>query len=229
MPPRVHAVPQFARGSRHERVAGTFRGVLAGAASYSAVAHADAEAVVEKAAYLLANPVSAGLVRRASDWPGLWTPPDQIGAAKLVARRPAVFFAPDGYLPDSVELVLTTPPAFASATDFQGRVAAALRRLESGAVREREREGRRFLGARKVLGQAPFARPRPGEPRFRLNPRVAGCDKWKRMEAISRLKEFLREYRIAWQAWRLRDPRVLFPAGTYQLHVVHGAPCASAS
>jgi len=48
--------------------------------------------IVAKAAYALANPVRAGLVSAARDWPGLWTAPEQIGAAPIVATRPAAFF-----------------------------------------------------------------------------------------------------------------------------------------
>ena len=49
-------------------------------ASYSAVALLTPQDVVEKTAYVLANPVAAGLVRHGRDWPGLWSSPDQIGA-----------------------------------------------------------------------------------------------------------------------------------------------------
>ena len=77
-----------------------------------------------------------------------------------------------------------------------------------------------------MLAQRTSARPAPGEPRFRLNPRVAAMDKWKRIEAIFRLKEFLSEYRAAWEAMRAGVTGVLFPAGTYHLRVMHAVQCA---
>jgi putative transposase len=61
-----------------------------------------------------------------------------------------------------------------------------------------------------------------------LNPRVAARDKWKRIEALTRLAGFLAEYRKAWRASRERRTGVLFPAGTYLMRVVHGFPCAAA-
>jgi REP element-mobilizing transposase RayT len=204
---------------------GRFEGFWAAAASYSAVAHEDPEDVVAKAAYVLANPVAAGLVRRASEWPGLWTSPRQIGAATLVAHRPKVFFCSGGYLPESVTLTLVPPPGFASADEFQARVAVALRELEEQSAREVESDGRRFVGVAKVLAQSPFARPAPREPRFRINPRLAARDKWKRIEAIGRLKEFLSDYREAWHA-RRAGADALFPAGTYLLQIMHGVRCA---
>jgi REP element-mobilizing transposase RayT len=54
--------------------------------SYSAVARASAADVVAKAAYVLANPVAAGLVRHGREWPGPWSSPEQIGGAIVTAR-----------------------------------------------------------------------------------------------------------------------------------------------
>jgi len=208
---------------------GRFEGFWASAASYSAVAPASPEDVVAKAAYVLANPVAAGLVRRGSDWPGLWTSPDQLGAATLVARRPTVFFRSDGYLPESIALTLAPPPGFASPADFRTKVKNALRELEDRAAREVASRGGAFVGAAKVLAQKPRSAPAPGEPRFGLNPRIAARDKWKRIEAISRLKSFLAAYRAAWRERRAGARDALFPAGTYLLRRMHGVQCAGAA
>ncbi|WP_243336838.1 hypothetical protein [Anaeromyxobacter soli] len=51
-------------------------------------------------AYVLANPVAAGLVRRGAEWPGLWTAPEQLAGTTLSARRPKVIFDPKSYMPD---------------------------------------------------------------------------------------------------------------------------------
>jgi putative transposase len=206
---------------------GRWEGFWASAASYSAVAHGSPEDVVRKAAYVLANPVAAGLVRCGRQWPGLWTAPELVGTTKLTAVRPKVFFSADGYLPESVEIELTTPPGFASAREFQERLSASLHDLEEQSRRELESQGRKVLGAAQVLAQKPTSRPAPGEPRRRLNPRVAAKDKWKRIEALVRLVEFLRSYREAWRARRAGTAGVLFPAGTYLLRVLHGVECAA--
>ena len=145
----------------------------------------------------------------------------------FVAPRPKVFFSPSGDMPDSAELVLTTPNCFSSAVEFQAIVAATLRDLEEERRRELHEEQRGFLGRARVLAQKPFARPAPGEPRRQLSPRVAARDKWKRLEALSRLVEFLRAYRAAWRARRSGDQDVPFPAGTYQLRIEHAVRCAA--
>ena len=79
---------------------GRFEGFWATDGSYSAVEPLDPDDVLAKTAYVLANPVAAGLVRRGAEWPGLWTAPEQIGATKLTATQAEDFFDPKGYLPE---------------------------------------------------------------------------------------------------------------------------------
>jgi REP element-mobilizing transposase RayT len=195
--------------------------------SYSAVKLVSPADVVDKIAYVLANPVAAGLVGSGSAWPGLWSAPERIGGDEYVAKRPAHFFDPKGDLPGEISLHLTTPPGFDSPQQFRTQVGRALE-LQEDAARSHWRGRGGFLGVARVLAQRPTARPAPGEPRRKLNPRVAGRDKWKRIEALGRLVEFLRSYRAAWNARRAGDTSVLFPHGTYLLRVLHGVPCAGA-
>lgn len=208
---------------------GRFEGFWASDGSYSAVEPLDPGDVVAKTAYVLANPVAAGLVRRGAEWPGLWTAPESIGGVTLTARRPKVFFDPSGYLPAEAELRLTPPPGFASPAEFRALLSTELRNLEDAHQRAAATSGRRFLGAPRVLAQSPFDRPASGEPRFQLSPRVAARDKWRRIEALSRLKTFLREYREAWEARRAGAASTVFPAGTYLMRVLHGVQCAGAA
>ena len=190
--------------------------------SFSAVRLVSPEDVVEKTAYVLGNPVLAGLVRTARLWPGAWSDPDRIGAGAVDVDRPSHFFARDGAMPEKARLELTVPPGFGSAAEFRARVIAALTELEEDA-RRRFRKG--FLGVEAVLAQKPMGRPRSIEPRRGLNPRVAARDRWKRVEALTRLKEFVAAYREALAARRAKKIGVIFPAGTYLLRVAHGVPC----
>jgi putative transposase len=207
---------------------GRFEGFWAAGTSYSAVEPLDPEDVVAKIAYVLANPVAAGLVRCGTEWPGLWSAPEQVGS-RLAASRPKHFFSASGTMPESVELELRTPPGFASADTFRSALAVALRALEEKHQHERMSRGRRFLGAARVLAQNPLARPLTREPRFELKPRIAARDKWKRIEGIFRVKDFLRAYRQAFDERRAGAANVVFPAGTYLLRVLHGVQCAGAA
>lgn len=190
--------------------------------TYSAVSLTTAADIVDRAAYVLANPVAAGLVRSGSLWPGLWSAPELIGGAPIEARRPEHFFDPKGSMPEMAMLELTVPPGFDSAEAFRAQLTDALARFEGQASRD---HGGHFVGVARVLAQKPTARPAAGEPRRGLNPRVAAKDKWKRIEALGRLKEFLDAYRTAWVAWRAGQRGAVFPLGTYLLRVMHGVPC----
>jgi putative transposase len=195
--------------------------------SYSAVALITPADVVAKAAYVLANPVAAGLVRSGRDWPGLWSAPDHVGGQPQEFIRPAHFFRPDGDLPEQATLKLVPPPGFTSAGAFRQAVIAALEAQEAAARDARVSAGLGFLGTLRVLAQRPTSRPASLQHRRGLNPRVACRDKWRRIEALGRLVAFLKAYRSALRAWRAGAMGVVFPAGTYLARVTHGVACAA--
>jgi REP element-mobilizing transposase RayT len=197
--------------------------------SYSAVALQTADDVLDKMAYVLANPVAAGLVRRGSEWPGLWSAPSRVGAGAREVKRPDHYFRKEGPSPGTASVELVCPAGFDSVQELRQRLAEAVAEREDRAARELGETGRSFMGARKVLAQSPLAKPAPGEPRRGLTPRLASRDKWKRLEAILRLKSFLAEYREAWRAFKVGAREVLFPEGTYWLRVHCGAACASSA
>jgi putative transposase len=195
--------------------------------SYSAVACVTTEDVVEKAAYALANPAASGLVASGKEWPGLWSGPDAVVGEPRVFARPAHFFDPRGSMPKAATLVFSPPPGF-TAEEFRERLSNRLSEHEEVAARKLEAEGRRPMGARKVLAQKHTDHPAPGEPRRKLNPRIAARDKWKRIEALGRLTSFLRDYRAALAKLRAGVTDAVFPHGTYHLRVLLGVPCAAA-
>jgi putative transposase len=193
--------------------------------SYSAVRLVAPGDILDKAAYVLANPVAAGLVRTGRQWPGLWSEPERVGGDAFVARRPKGFFDEKGSLPEMATLELAPPPGFASAEEFRVGLAAALAEREEQAVRDAPGG---FLGVDRILSQEPAGRPTSAEPRRGLNPRVGARDKWKRIEALGQLVAFVRSYRLAWAARRSGQSGVTFPFGTYLLRILHGVPCAAA-
>lgn len=193
--------------------------------SYSAVALQSAEDILDKMAYVLANPVAAGLTRRAVDWPGAWSPPSRIGAGEREVRRPDHFFRKDGPTPAAACLELVCPPGFASADALRARLTEEVEKREHQTACEFAQAGRSFLGVSRVTSQDPFGRPTAVEPRGGLKPRLAAKDRWKRLEAIGRLKQFLVAYRAAWKAFVRGVRDVVFPEGTYWMRVTFGAVC----
>jgi putative transposase len=185
----------------------------------------DDDAIIEKIAYTLCNPVQAGLVARGDQWPGL-----RLGRpGSYRVRRPDTFFREEGPMPASLTLELTAPP-------LQELDDRAARRHIDQVVTAREAEerrrvraaGRTFSGQRAVIAQDPFASPRTREPRRGLSPKLASRNKWLRIETLMRCAVFVREHRAAMVAWCQTTRDAIFPAGTYLMRVRYLVPCADA-
>jgi REP element-mobilizing transposase RayT len=194
--------------------------------SFSAVVLEGEEDVVEKCVYTLANPVQAGLVSKGRTWPGLWSDPERIGERWRTFERPGAFFASDGTMPERATLRLDAPPNVDAAA-FRRAVVARLEDREREIERAMAAEGRSFLGRRRVRAQRHVDTPATVEPGRGLKPRVAARDRWKRVEALGRLRSFLDDYREALSRWRAGVAGVVFPAGTYGLRVLCAVPCAA--
>src|SRR4051812_24712327 len=69
-------------------------------------------ALVEKIAYTLANPVAAGLVWSAHEWPGATVHVGDLGRGVLRATRPSAYLNPKNpQWPEEATLPLSLPPA----------------------------------------------------------------------------------------------------------------------
>jgi REP element-mobilizing transposase RayT len=77
--------------------------------SYSAVQLSDADDILAKMVYVYTNPVEAGLVRTAREWPGARSLPKDLVRSPLEIERPKGFFRHDGPLPAKVSLRLEVP------------------------------------------------------------------------------------------------------------------------
>jgi hypothetical protein len=197
----------------------------------SAVKLIDHNDVLDKISYCLTNPVTAGLVDRGSEWPGLHTGTSAVGRRSMTFERPRIFFREQGPMPEVATLQLHRPPIYPEQSDDD------IARLVSETVAAREattraeviRKGRTFLGVEAIHKQRPWDRPSNAEPRRGLSPRVACHDKWRRFEALRRFKAFLAAYRAAFLSWKsgLRD--VVFPLGCYAMRIHQSVPVADSS
>ncbi len=192
----------------------------------SVVYLASEQDVLDKMAYVIANPTAAGLVRSPDDWPGVIT--RRLGE-RITFEMPEHFFDEANIQTDSDDVVLEfgRPAIFAQLSDDE------LDRRLFEAVAERVRvaraamraAGKSFLGVQAVLRQPFTARPSTPEVRRRLNPRVAAANPSIRIAALRALQQFVAQYRDAWCAWREGKRDVLFPLGTYALRVHARARC----
>ena len=188
------------------------------------------EATVRNLAYLIVNPVAAGAVRYAKDWPGAKTLVRDIGRRVIRVQRPKFWFVPKNW-PEWIELRLEMPKIllehFGSLEKAQEAIAREVAKLEREARQELEKEGRSFTGAHRVV-RTPHTRQatKPSKPGAR-NPRfAAGGDVEAAKKAIERLRHFDATYEDALDKWKAGDRDVVFPHGTWWMRVHHGVRCA---
>ncbi len=179
--------------------------------------------VLDKMAYVVANPTTAGLVYSPDEWPGLIT--RRIGEQQVV-EMPDVFFDQEEDEGQAV-LLFTRPPIFPELDDEElgALLAKSVQNLVRLAREQMRAAGRAFAGVKAVLSEPLGNRPKSPAPRRKLNPRIAAGIPALRIAAISVLKRFVAAYRVALEAWRQGERDRLFPAGTYALRVRAGVHC----
>lgn len=192
------------------------------------------ESIIDKIAYVQANPVAAGAVKFAKDWPGLRSTPRLCGAEAHVVLRTHLYFRPNGSMPSVARLRFALP---AILVDLHGE--DGTREAIATATRDHERQARekvaelglRFLGAERCKKVSPYKRAHAYEVFGKIDPTFAtkGGGKHAFPEAVRELREFRRWYRDALQAWRAGDRDVEFPPGTWAMRVRHAARCAQSS
>jgi len=186
------------------------------------------DALVEKLAYVAANPVLDGLVASVDEWPGASGYRALLEGRPLTASRPRHFFAKNGNMPEEVSLELTIPPELGDRDAILQALQERVTAIEVEEAARRAQTGRRVLGRYAVLRQSWRDSPTSRHPRRGLRPTIAARSLWARLEAIQRKRDFIAAYRRALAALRAGLPAI-FPAGTYWLHRFLKVPVESAS
>jgi putative transposase len=192
----------------------------------------DPNAVVETMAYVLCNPVKAGLVTRSEDWPGFVTSPFSCAAGARRIGRPALLSGRRARLPDEVRLAVGVPPTHAhlSPSKFAARLARRVKTIENRLAREMAAAGRRFGTRDEALKRrwedAPTSSARRSESR-RPKRSIAAKTQARLNAALERQARFRSDHAAALGALRRghrgrRSPQ--FPGGTWKAARVYGAP-----
>jgi len=185
------------------------------------------QAVAEKIAYVLSNPVDIGAVYDAKHWPGVVTKLSELGTGVLKAKRPDVYFDENNeQWPQEVSLKLEMPPVLEEYFDDPiDVIEQEYERLCQSARQKMKAEGRSFMGVDKILKLSPYKRAKSWEDLRSLNPTFAvGRGQHEaRNEAIAILKHFRNAYRDAMDKWKARIRDVEFPMGTWWMVVFHNA------
>jgi putative transposase len=187
----------------------------------------DPEVALTQLVYVLANPVKAGLVRSARQWPGLWSDPARMGGKGYTVERPRHFFSAEGDMPERVTLRVERLEGFGALSDaeYRARVESRLEEVEETVRGEYAESGRPFLGKARVLKTKRFEAARSKEEKGRKRREVAATDPEVQKAGELEYAEFRHEYDRALERYRGGDHGVEFPAGTYKLRVELAVNC----
>ncbi len=182
-----------------------------------------ADAVVERCAYTLVNPVADALVSSANKWPGVTVDIDDIGRRTFHIKRPKYYCRKDNPTwPQQITLQLTVPPDHAP-DEFRRALRAEVREQQELAREKVRSAGKRFLGRQRVLDTSPYKRAQSYEDFGTCVPTFA-VGKGQReafKHAAAELKVFRAMYRDAIKAWKKGVRDVLFPEGTWWMVHFH--------
>jgi REP element-mobilizing transposase RayT len=191
----------------------------------SVVRLVDDHDIVDKIAYVAANPVAEGLVAKPGEWPSLslWR------QCSVRVRRPRVYFDDRGDAPEALDLRVVAPlgeGSTASGSSWGRRVQLALANKVTEAHRAMRSACRTFLGRAAVLAQSFVKQAQSREPRRTVIPTVAAKDPAARSAMLALQSAFRAAYRRALVAWKLGERAIEFPFGTWWMRVHHHAACA---
>lgn len=196
----------------------------------SAVELLTRDAIVEKIAYVLANPVAAGAVFAPDDWPGAKTRVDDIGQTVLRTTRPNVHFDPTKWREVS-ELPIELPPMVteAKAQAFREDVAKAL--AHEVAIAQAMIAPESVLGAERAATISHETRAKTPAPESKLNPTFAAGRGHGDIAAMAAraVKTFRAVYRAALKRWCAGERDVAFPPGTWWMRVFHAVSIGACS
>lgn len=182
-------------------------------------------AIAEKIAYVLANPVAAGLVASPEEWPGFVSSVADLAGSTVIVERPLEYVSKKKKRnPARVSFVLGAPAEittyFCKVSLMTTVVTAA---LEQAIRRARRRYEGRFAGPARVLATSPHSRASSREPVGGRVPRFTTAgDLEIARRLIAEMRAFRAAYQRAREAARGGKRRVTFPAGTGKMHFTYG-------
>jgi REP element-mobilizing transposase RayT len=185
------------------------------------------EDVEDKIAYVVANPVAAGLVKQPEQWPGVlvWGPKTHR------AERPRSYFREEGTCPEALTLSFERPRQLdrrpVTLREWRDRVGRRIALKVAEAHQKVFAAGRQFLGREAVLAVSFAQTAQTYESRFGVIPTFA-AKAWSVRVELARIERyFRRQYREALELWRKGVRDALFPVGTWWMVAVHGAAAES--
>jgi REP element-mobilizing transposase RayT len=181
----------------------------------------DANAMANTIVYILANPVEAGLVRKPHLWPGAISSMEELAPHTKKVKRPEAYFRGAKW-PDEVEYTVGAPEEisgrFGGIAEMQRIVGA---RLEAALAKAERHHGGMVLGLKKIAQQGPETRAKAWEEFGDRVRKFAASTQDGERAAVARWKQFQLAYQDARERM-LRGERVIWPEGTWKMHVDFG-------
>ena len=177
----------------------------------------DREAVEQQLLYAWLNPVRAGLVARAEDWPGAKILPRHWGKTRKITTPKNGF-----YNQKKVKTVTFTPmppPGYEdmSLEEVIEHFETLLREAEDRILERRRRAGKHVQGPRRVMRVDPLSAPGTRARSGKLNPRFASKNAELMALAKTERRQFLDDYGEATKKLREGRRDTPFPPGTIRL------------
>ncbi len=186
------------------------------AGSYGDTVLLDCDSLERKLLYVWLNPVMAGLVERAEDWPGFKILPRHWGE-KITIEKPGRFYGRAN--PDVVEFVPQPPPGYEgkSLEEIKKHFEERLRIAEDEIAELRREHEETCRGADAVKEVDPFDSPTTKAPFRTINPRFATRNAELMASAKADYKAFCDRHETLRQRWVKGTKNLRFPCGTVQL------------
>lgn len=191
----------------------------------------DVNALERKLLYIWLNPVHAGLVERAEDWPGFMILPRHWGT-KITIEKPDRFYGRQS--PEKVAFIPSPPPGYEhlSLHEVRTHFEDLLRRAEDKIAADRKSENLTIEGIDKILALVPTSSPCTPSPLGAISPRFASLDTALLTRAYESYANFLETYQVRRQRWLKgsKAKKTVFPCGTVWLRrcapVICEPPCS---
>jgi len=189
--------------------------VYEGSEKVSVVWLASEEAIIDKLAYVFANPVSAALVDDYRRWPGFGTRIEHLRGHTDTTRRPDVYFRALRHA-DTCNLEVSAPSTFRGREGLLIRaVSQRVKETTHRLLQQVRQAGRRVLGVPSVLGTSWLATPVEEADRGLVRPTFAAVTEQAIRACQAARREFYTAYYAALDAWRNHARDVVFPCGTW--------------
>ena len=188
------------------------------------------KAALTQLAYVMCNPVEAGLVERVESYPGVVTRAEEIGRKVFRLKRPRNAYLKSAHWPRTTELRFVVPEILELEYGAQARrqiIEATQNRMHTLRA-ARKAAGKGYLGAAAVCAAAITMRATAEEVRGARKPTFAvGPGERERYRAkVAKLRARRIRYAYCLERWRAGDREVLWPPNTWKMRVLHGVRCA---